>query len=112
MCACLCAAAASSGRRRARAHRRFTIFCVPRIPGLSEGRLAWRTRAAGWQQKQVAFEVYVGKRIAILHMEDDGKRVARVEPHDRPIEWCTVTIMNSDLVQRGNHLKRRRALSR
>ena len=64
------------------------------------------------QWYRTAAEVYVGKRTAILHMEDDGKTVARVEPHDRPMEWCTVTIMNSDLEQRGNHLKRRRALSR
>ena len=78
------------------------LFCVPRIPGLSEGRLAWRTRAAGWQQKQVAFEVYVGKRIAILHMEDDGKRVARVERCSAelsPLRWfgCGKRVLLEDV---------------
>ena len=64
------------------------------------------------QWYKTAAAVYVGKRVAILHMEDDGKRVAWIDPDYRPIEWCTVTIMNSDLEQRGNHLKRRRAFSR
>ena len=53
--------------------------------------------------------VYVGKRIATLHME--GRDVVRVESHE-PIEWCTVTVLDADLVQRGEQQKRRRACSR
>ena len=52
--------------------------------------------------------VYVGKRIAILHME--GNEVVRVDSHP-PIEWCTVTVLNWDLVQRGMGASRKRALS-
>ena len=79
----------------------------------------FRGEAAGFRHR-VRFEkrpqwyktkagVYVGHRIATLHMED-GK-VARVESHT-PIEWCTVTVLNADLEQRGALQKRRRACSR
>ena len=53
--------------------------------------------------------VYLGKRIATLYM--DGNEVARVESHE-PIEWCTVTVTDPILAQRGAQQKRRRAFSR
>ena len=67
------------------------------------------TKKPQWYKTKAA--VYLGKRIATLHMEDDGRTVSWVESHD-PIEWCTITILNHDLEQRGAFVKRRRAGSR
>ena len=67
------------------------------------------TKRPQWYKTKAA--VYVGTRTATLHMEEDGKTVSWVEAC-HPIEWCTVTILNQDLEQRGTLVKRRRAVSR
>ena len=65
-----------------------------------EKRPQWyRTRAA----------VYVGKRIATLHVENN-RLVRYIECHP-PIQWCTVVILDADLVQRGAQQNKRRCFS-
>ena len=84
-----------------------TSTSVEKTPGFATASLL--QKKPQWYKTKAA--VYLGKRTATLHMEDDGRTVSWVESHD-PIEWCTITILNHDLEQRGAFVKRRRAVSR